>query len=184
MTTPPAGISNPALCEQCNASLHVDDSFLKPALKTSTTGQPYLLDSERVLATDVYGGIDYVRHDQIPTLPDLSLAAESGCRFCAALRDGLRHKYGEKPWWKPHPTPLTLRIDYCWILDVDATYLDSIVVTIVHPEVEESQFLSWNPQSTLRFLVYAARGVSIHFCHTLATVLGMPIQYLDLTDKM
>lgn len=154
---PPPETSNPALCKQCNASLHLDDSFLEPLLKTSATGEPYLQYDDSI-PKFVYEGIDYVRHDQIPFLPDLSLAVESGCVFCAALSDGLQNKYQGSSWWKPHPEPLELRIQYGWIFRGTDTHLDSVVVSVFHPELER-----WDDLA-LRFLAYAAEGTSIYLC--------------------
>lgn len=160
---PPKGTAtNPALCKQCNASLHVDDSFLKPLLKTSSNGEPYLggIDHGRAIFVpgphSVFGGIDYARRDQIPTLPDLSLAAESGCVFCAAVRAGLQNEYQRSPWWKPHPEPLTLRIQYSWMFSRSGINLDAVVVSVLHPELR-----GWKDQ-VLRFWAYAAGGTSIH----------------------
>lgn len=158
---PPTGTAtNPALCEQCNASLHLDDSFLKPYLKTSATGEQYLggLHAHEDFPYTAFGGIDYVRCEQVPTLPNLSLAAESGCAFCAALRKGLQDKYQGSPWWKPHPEPLTLRIQYRWTVSVDATNLDAVVVSVLHPELGE-----WMDRlEVLQFWAYAAGGMPIH----------------------
>lgn len=160
---PPKGTAtNPALCKQCNASLHLDDSFLKPQLKTSADGELYLegIDRHKSIFVpgpySVFGGIDYVRRDQIPTLPDLSLTAESGCVFCAALRDGLQDEYQGSPWWKPHPEPLTLRIQYSWMVSVSGISLDAVVVSVLHPELGD-----WKAQ-VLRFWAYATGGTSLH----------------------
>lgn len=162
---PPKGTAtNPALCEQCNASLHLDDSFLRPHLDTSDPEEPFLewhndyTDPSYYdkIPKHVFGGIDYVRYDQVPTLPGLSLAAESGCAFCAALREGLQNKYQGSPWWKPHPEPLTMRIQYKWTVWSWNLTLDAVVVSVLHPELGE-----WKDE-VLRFLPYAAGGTSIH----------------------
>lgn len=151
--------SNPALCNQCNASLHLEDIFLEPLLKRAATGEPYL-DYDDPIPKSVFEGIDYVRHDQIPSLPILLLAAESGCVFCAALRDGLQSKYQECSWWRSHPEPLEMRIQYGWTFSGTGTHLDSVVVSVFHPELE-----IWD-DFALRFLAYAAEGTSIHLCHS------------------
>lgn len=153
---PPTEITNPALCKQCNASLHLDDSFLEPLLKTSATGEPYL-DYDGSKPKKVLEGIDYVRHDHIPFLPALSLSAKSGCVFCAALRDGLQNKYHGHEWWlKTDPKPLEMRIQYRWIFSGTDTHLDCVAVSTFH----------WlhNEELALRFLIYGAAGTSIHLC--------------------
>lgn len=154
---PPPETSNPALCKQCNASLHLDDSFLEPLLKTSATGEPYL-DYDDPIPKSVFEGIDYARHEQIPSLPDLSLAAESGCVFCAALRDTLHYRYKDRgsSWWTP--SPIKLRIQYGWTWSGIDTHLDSVVVSIF-----DRDKLGWIEQDR-RFLAYRAEGTSIHLC--------------------
>lgn len=162
---PPKGaVTNPALCKQCNASLHLDDSFLKPQMKVSATGEPYLsgLHADTDFPYSAFGGIDYVRYDQIPTLPNLSLAAESGCAFCAALREGLKKEYRGSPGWKPHPEPLTLRIQYKWSVAVEATTLDAVVASVLHSELGGWEHLGGWKDEVLRFWPYAAGGTSIH----------------------
>lgn len=162
---PPKGAAtNPALCKQCNASLHLDDSFLKLQMKVSASGEPYLGGShaDEDVPDSLFGGIDYVRSDRIPMLPDLLLAAERGCAFCAALRGGLQKKYRGMPGWRPHPEPLKLRIQYKWLVDVKATNLDALVVSILHPELGGWRSLGGWDDQVLRFLPCAAGGTSIH----------------------
>lgn len=152
---PPPETSNPALCKQCNASLQLDDSFLEPLLKTSATGEPYL-DYDDPIPQSVFEGIDYARHDQIPSLPDLLRAAESGCVFCAALRYRLQRIFQGSLWWDDHTKPLKLRIQYGWTWSGTDTHLDSVVVSLFHPS-----WRNWK-ELALRFLAYGAEGTSIH----------------------
>lgn len=166
---PPAGIpANPALCKRCNVSLQIDDSFLKQSLETSETGDLYLAGVLSWFPELVFGGIDYVRDDHVATLPGLSRAADSGCKFCAAVKEGLQNKYQGASWWKPQSKPLVLRFQYCWELNIDRTILDSVVVSVKHPELDrrelrerkgdpEPRLRQWEA-SVLRFVAYSTRG--------------------------
>lgn len=111
----------------------------------------------------VYGGIDYVA-----TLPDLSQAAEGGCKFCAAVKEGLQNKYQGASWWEPHPKPLVLRFEYCWELNDGRTTLQSVVVSVKHPDLgrdddiqatipKDLESENWEGH-VFRFLAYGAGG--------------------------
>lgn len=122
----------------------------------------------------VYGGIDYVREDYVATLPGLSQAADGGCKFCAAVKEGLLNKYQGTSWWKPHPKPLVLRFEYCWKVNDGRTTLQSVVVSIKHPELgrdneiqatipDDLRLEKWDGH-IFRFLTDGAGGTPTRLC--------------------
>lgn len=175
---PPGTPANPALCKRCNVSLRIDDSFLKQCLQTSETGDLCLVGDKTIFAQLVFGGIDYVRDDHVATLPGLSRAANSGCKFCAAVKEGLQNKYQGSPWWKPQSKPLVLRFQYCWLVNTGRITLDSVVVSVKHPELDQNKLekshnrlFNWNqPRPRLweadafRFMTYSAGGMLTRLC--------------------
>lgn len=164
---PPGTPANPALCKRCNVSLRIDDSFLQQCLRTSWVGDLYLAGRKSLSRKLVFGGIDYVRDDHVATLPGLSRAADSGCKFCAAVKEGLQNKYQGASWWKPQSKPLVLRFQYCWEVSDHRTTLDSVVVSVKHPGLErkleelrpmdELRLRLWEAR-VFRFLTYSAGG--------------------------
>lgn len=110
------------------------------------------------------GPIEIARYYHLPDLPALSLAAERGCVFCTAMRNGLRDKYGESAWWKPHPEPLKLVIHFAWIMGLGTEFLDSVWVEGHHPDIKK-----WLAYVALEFLAYASRGMTILSCRSPST---------------
>lgn len=157
LRTPTATPRNSALCEECNKSLSLDDSVIEPCLKTSLQGELFIgrhlhSSSQSYVQYSVFGGINYNREDELPDLPALSHAAENGCEFCTAVKEGLETKYQRTRWWKHHPGALVLRIQYSWTVRRTRTDLNSVVVSVFHPELN-----GWEKQA-LQFLIHATEG--------------------------
>lgn len=154
-------IAHPALCEECSTFLALDDSIMEPYLETSEDGEPFIgFMATGYCPFPAFGGIDYVRHDSIPSLPALSHAAEGGCRFCAAVKKGLQTKYQGSAWWEPDSDPLILRFQYSWTYrhrgqDLLRTGLNSIVVSVFH-----TSFGTWK-RVALSFSVCAGEGTPL-----------------------
>ncbi|KAL1863979.1 hypothetical protein Daus18300_007944 [Diaporthe australafricana] len=149
---------NPALCDQCNESLLLDDSVIEPYLTTSDQkglyiGQLHSPDfDEFAMPISIYGGIDYARQDDLPDLPALSHAAKNGCEFCAAVKEGLETKFNGASWWRTDSGPLILRIQYSWYASSDRIDLNGVVVSVSHNGLK-----GWNERD-LKFLICATEG--------------------------
>lgn len=146
---------NPALCDQCNEHLVLDDSVLESYVKTWPNQELHIGASCPNPGRDwspTFGGIEYTRKDDLPDLPDLSRAAENGCEFCAGVKDGLRAKYQGTSWWKAGSGPLSLRIQYAWQTLRDSTGFQSVVVSVSPDETK-----GWE-KAALQFLIWATKG--------------------------
>lgn len=148
---------NPALCDQCNQCLVLDDSVLEPYLKTWPNGVVHIGSAYSTRAPGwkpMFGGIEYTRKDDLPDLPSLSHAADNGCEFCAGVKEGLKSKYQGASWWKAGSEPLSLRVQYVWQSSdyQDCTFLHSIVVSVSPDETK-----GWE-KAGLQFLVWTTEG--------------------------
>ncbi|KAG8169813.1 hypothetical protein KVR01_000558 [Diaporthe batatas] len=154
----PANSPNPALCDQCNEHLVLDDSVLEPYIQTRPNeglriGSCLPANPGRRW-NPMFGGIEYTRKDHLPHLPSLSHAAENGCEFCAGVKEGLKTKYQGASWWNDSSGPLSLRIQYVWqcLKHADHTGIHSIVVSVSPDETK-----GWE-KTALQFLVWATKG--------------------------
>lgn len=100
----------------------------------------------------VFGGIDYVRHDVLPDLPELSSDADSGCQFCAAVKRALHEKYRESALREWSSEGLTLRTQYGWTVYPPFSQPNALVVS-----VRWDTLGGWQ-KGVLQFPIYAVRG--------------------------
>jgi hypothetical protein len=80
------------LCDKCSV-IRFNDMNLGGYKSTSNSGEPFLAfgkDKGKVRVGSELRDqleLEYMHHDRLPDLPFLKASAESGCAFCAALRN-------------------------------------------------------------------------------------------------